>query len=135
MCRLNIYLLFRSRNRSRSGRTVEPIELDRSSIARLLERLREEDNKAAAAAAAAEDSDERPTKRSYDRRSSPRHRVEQRNNRRSQSERNDANEMEMDCLLSSKNSNRSDRSKKSDSRRSRSKQESSLVIDHQEDAS
>ena len=134
MGRFNIYLLFRSRNRSRSGRTVEPIELDRSSIARLLERLREEDNKAAAAAAA-EDSDERPTKRSYDRRSSPRHRVEQRNNRRSQSERNDANEMEMDCLLSSKNSNRSDRSKKSDSRRSRSKQESSLVIDHQEDAS
>jgi len=134
MGRLNIYLLFRSRNRSRSGRTVEPIELDRSSIARLLERLREEDNKAAAAAAA-EDSDERPTKRSYDRRSSPRHRVEQRNNRRSQSERNDANEMEMDCLLSSKNSNRSDRSKKSDSRRSRSKQESSLIIDHQEDAS
>lgn len=67
---------------------------------------------------AADDSDinERP-KRSYDRR----HRTER--NRRSQSERvHDGNEIELDCLLSSKNSNRSDRSRKSD-RRSRSKQE------------
>ena len=68
------------------------------------------------AASAAVDSDERP-KRSYDRR----HRVER--NRRSQSERHDGNEIELDCLLSSKNSNRSDRSKKSENRRSRSKQE------------
>ncbi|KAI9560873.1 hypothetical protein GHT06_011827 [Daphnia sinensis] len=107
-------------NRNRKGRSrgVEAIELDRSSIARLLEKLREEDHKAAveAANAAAIDSDERP-KRSYDRR----HRVER--NRRSQSERHDGNEIELDCLLSSKNSNRSDRSRKSDSRRSRSKQE------------
>lgn len=96
---------------------MEAIELDRSSIARLLERLREEDHKAAVEAAnVGIDSDERP-KRSYDRR----HRVER--NRRSQSERvHDGNEIELDCLLSSKNSNRSDRSRKSD-RRSRSKQE------------
>lgn len=107
-----------NRNRKARSRGVEAIELDRSSIARLLEKLREEDHKAAveAANAAAIDSDERP-KRSYDRR----HRVER--NRRSQSERHDGNEIELDCLLSSKNSNRSDRSRKSDSRRSRSKQE------------
>lgn len=104
---------------------MEAIELDRSSIARLLEKLREEDNKAAEAAAAL-DPDERP-KRSYDRR----HRVER--NRRSQSERvQDGNEMELDCLLSSKNSNRSDRSRKSDNRRSRSKQDA--VVDDDDDA-
>lgn len=115
---VGIWLSGRSnRNRNARSRGVEAIELDRSSIARLLEKLREEDHKAAVEAAnAVIDSDERP-KRSYDRR----HRVER--NRRSQSERHDGNEIELDCLLSSKNSNRSDRSRKSDSRRSRSKQE------------
>lgn len=71
--------------------------------------------------AVSSNADERP-KRSYDRRN----RVER--NRRSQSERmNDANEVELDCLLSSKNSNRSDRSRKSaGERRSRSKQETAV---------
>ena len=96
--------------------------MDRSSIARLLEKLREEDHKATIDTTAVE-SDERP-KRSYDRR----HRVER--NRRSQSERvQDGNDIELDCLLSSKNSNRSDRSRKSDNRRSRSKQEAAIDDD------
>ena len=103
--------------RTRSGRAVEAIELDRSSIARLLEKLRDEEKGTDAAPV---DS----PKRSFDRRN----RSER--NRRSHSERDAAgsNEMELDCLLSSKNSNRSDRSKKSENRRSRSKQETSAAM-------
>lgn len=96
--------------RSRDARAVEAIELDRSSIARLLDKLREDDNVDI-------ENEDRP-KRSYDRRP----RLER--NRRSQSERNDGNDVELDYLLGSKNSNRSDRSKKSENHRSRSKQDS-----------
>ena len=115
------------RPRSGHSRGLEPLELDRASIARLFERLREEDHRAAVEAVSV-NADERP-KRSYDRRN----RVER--NRRSQSERiNDGNEMELDCLLSSKNSNRSDRSRKSaGDRRSRSKQETAVEIDDADD--
>ena len=107
----------RSRNRnglrSRSARADATIELDRSSIARLLEKLRDEDHHTL---------EERSTKRSYDRRRSER-------NRRSQSERHEEDDLELDYLLSSKNSNRSDRSKRSERHRSRSKQDSSIDIE------
>jgi len=110
-----LYFFLRSR-RNRRG-VVESIELDRSSIARLLEKLRDEDcnNKGSQGSI-----DSGGPKRSYDRRQP------QQRNRRSDAA---TNEMELDCLLSSKNSNRSDRSRKSDTRRSRSKQESSLLDD------
>lgn len=128
MIRNNEFSKNRSR-RARSGhpRALDPLELDRASIARLLERLREEDHRAAVEAVSG-NADERP-KRSYDRRN----RVER--NRRSQSERiNDGNEVELDCLLSSKNSNRSDRSRKSaGDRRSRSKQETAIEVDDADD--
>merc|ERR1712071_97853 len=111
----------RSKNtRSRDARAVEAIELDRSSIARLLDKLREDNDNddGNKTQTAANDGEDRP-KRSYDRRA----RVER--SRRSQSERNDGNDVELDYLLGSKNSNRSDRSRKS----RRSKQDSTADLE------
>ena len=86
-------------------------ELDRASIARLLEKLRDEDRIAG---------DDSQQKRSLDR-----HNKRSDGGRRKHSERV-VDDVEMDYLISSKNSNRSDRSRKSqDNRRSRSKQDSS----------
>ncbi len=111
--------------RSRAAR-ADVIELDRASIARLLEKLRDDDHHhggASSSTAAAADGD-RSAKRSYDRRRSER-------NRRHDVADQQMDDLELDYLLSSKNSNRSDRSKKSNDRhRSRSKQaDSSIDVD------